>query len=334
MGAADDDATSRSRSARRRAAWSVFLWPLVITAAALVWMLSFLDELPETVVTHWGTGGVADGFTSREAAPWYALIGLVLGWVLGALVIHLARRDAVARRMGVGLAAGTAAFTSGTMAVTLWLQRGPDGTADISSVDIAITLSLVVAMVLGLIAAWSIPGAEADVTTATGPVPADAPRVSLRSGTTSWSGKARPAWGIWVLLVLLPLAFVGLAAFTRTYAFMLVTGGLTVVLVVAFSFFRVQVGEEGLTIRGLLGMPTWRIPLSDVEYAGVTTVSPLRQFGGWGYRLGTDGRVGFIVRKGEALEVTRGDGAAWVITVDDAEGAAGLLNTLAERSRS
>jgi hypothetical protein len=81
-------------------------------------------------------------------------------------------------------------------------------------------------------------------------------------------------------------------------------------------------------------MPTWRIPLSDVKYAGVTTVDPFWQFGGWGYRLGTDGRVGFIVRKGEALEVTRGDGATWVITIDDAGEAAGLLNSLAERSRS
>ncbi|KAB7746236.1 DUF1648 domain-containing protein [Nostocoides sp. F2B08] len=334
MGGANEDAADRSRSARRRAAWAVFLWPLIITATSLVWTFSFLDELPETVVTHWGTGGVADGFTSREAAPWYALIGLVMGWALGALVIHLARRDAMARRLGVGMSAGTAAFVSGTIAVTLWHQRGPDGTADISSVDMAITLSLVVALVLGFIAAWTVPGLEAETTTATGPVPADAPRVNLRGrGTASWSGTARPARGIWLLLVLLPLAFVGLAALTRTYAFMVFSGGLVMVLVVAFSFYRVEIGEEGLAIRGLLGRPMWRIPLSDVEYAGVTTVDPLWQFGGWGYRIGTDGRTGFVVRKGEALEVTRGDGARWLITVDGAEEAAGLLNTLAERVR-
>ena len=123
MAAAGDDGTGRSRSARRRAAWSLFLWPLIITTGALVWTFSFLDELPETVVTHWGTGGVADGFTSREAAPWYALIGLVLGWALGALVVHVARRDAVARRLGVGMAAGTAAFVSGTAG----LSRGQSG---------------------------------------------------------------------------------------------------------------------------------------------------------------------------------------------------------------
>ena len=102
---------------------------------------------------------------------------------------------------------------------------------------------------------------------------------------------------------------------------------------VAFSFFRVDVSDAGLTIQGLLGSPTWRIPLSDVEQAGVTTVDPLWQFGGWGYRIGGDGRTGFVLRKGEALEVTRGDGARWVITVDDAEEAAGLLNSLAERAR-
>lgn len=334
MDGAHDDAADRSRSARRRAAWAVFLWPLIITAAALVWMFSFLDELPDTVVTHWGTGGVADGFTSREAAPWYALIGLVMGWALGGLVIHLARRDAVTRRLGVGMAAGTAAFVSGTMASTLWLQRGSDGSADISGVDIAITFSLVLALVIGFVAAWTVPGAGADRMAATGRVPADAPRADLGRGSTSWSGTARPAWGIWALLALLPLAFIGLGAVTRMYAFTLVIGALTTLLVIGFSFFRVEAGGNGLTIRGLLGQPTWRIPLSDVEYAGVTTVHPLRQFGGWGYRIGTDGRIGFVVRKGEALEVTRGDGARWAITVDGAEEAAGLLNSLAERARN
>lgn len=335
MAPAEDDATDRSRSARRRTRWALFLWPLVITAAALVWTFSFLDELPDTVVTHWGTGGVANGFTSRGAAPLYAFIGLVLGWAMGALVVLLARRDAVARRLGVGMAAGTAAFVSGTMASTLWLQRGAEAAdVDISDVDIALALSLVLALVLGFVAAWTVPGTDAVRTTATGTVPPDAPRADLSRDSTSWSGTARPAWGIWVLLALLPPAFIGLGALTRVYALALVSGALIMLLVIAFSFFRVEVGEDGLTIRGLLGLPTWRMPLSDVEYARVATVDPFRQFGGWGYRIGTEGRTGFVVRKGKALEVIRGDGARWVITVDEAEEAAGLLNRWAERSRT
>lgn len=321
-------------TSRRGAVLAVVLWPAVVTAVALAWTFSFVPELPETVVTHWGTGGVADGFTSREAAPWYALVGLVMGWGMGALILALARHDVVQRRIGVGVAAGTATFVSATMASTLWIQRGATTPADISGVDMAITVSLVVALVLGFVAARTVPGVGAEATAATGPVPVDAPRADLRGQQIpTWTGTARPARGIWVLLVLLPVFFVGLAWVTGMWLFPLVVGGIVAVAVPAFSFFRVAVGPEGLLIRGLLGAPTWRIVLSDIAQATVTEVDPLWQFGGWGYRLGTDGRTGFVLRKGEALEVTRGDGARWVITVDGADEAAGLLNSLAERAR-
>ena len=322
-------------TSRRRAALAVALWPAGVTAFALAWTFSFVDELPETVVTHWGTGGVADGFTSRDSAPWWALVGLVMGWGLGALVLALARHDATQRRIGVGVAAGTATFIAATMATTLWIQRGATDPTEISGVDVAITVSLVVALILGFVAARTVPGAEAEATAATGPVPADAPRADTRGQQSPrWDGTARPARGIWVLLVLLPVLFAGLAWVTGMWLFPLVVGGIVALAVLGFSFFRVAVGPEGLLIRGLLGAPSWRIALSDVVRAEVTEVDPLWQFGGWGYRLGTDGRTGFVLRKGQALEVTRGDGARWVITVDDAEAAAGLLNTLAERSRS
>ena len=322
-------------TARRKAALAVFAWPLVVTGAALAWTFSFLDELPETVVTHWGTGGVPDGFTSREAAPWYALIGLALAWGMGALILALSRKDHLQRRMGVGLAAGTAAFVSGTMASTLWLQRGADATAEIAGVDVAITASLVLALLVGVVAGGTVAGAGADDTVANGALPADVPRAALAgTGPTRWSATARPARGMRVLLWLLPPFFVGLAWVTGMWLFPLVIGVVVVAAAVCFSWFRVVVGPDGLVIGGALGVPTWRIPLSDVAYARVTSVDPLWQFGGWGYRLGADGRTGFVVRKGEGLEVTRGDGARWVVTVDGAEEAAALLNSLAERERA
>lgn len=334
MGTAYDGNPPRSGDARRRAAWAVFLWPLLLTGAALLWAFSFLDELPVTVVTHWGAGGVADGFTSREAAPWYSLIGLVMGWAIGGLVLALARHDATQRRLGVGIAAGTAGFVAGVMTTTLWIQRGTSEPSDISGVDVALTVSILAAVAIGFVAARTVPDVEADSTTAIAPVPADAPRADLRGRSRPrWSGIARPGRGIWVVLALLPMFFVGLMALTGAWIFPVVVGVIVTAVAVAFSFFRVDVSDAGLTIRGLLGSPTWRIPLSDVEQARVTTVDPLWQFGGWGYRLGSDGRTGFVLRRGEALEVTRGDGARWVITVDEAEEAAGLLNSLAEKAR-
>ena len=65
----------------------------------------------------------------------------------------------------------------------------------------------------------------------------------------------------------------------------------------------------------------------------MTTVSPLAEFGGWGYRVGRGGRVGVVLRTGEGLQVERSGGRSFVVTIDDAATGAALLNTLAARSR-
>ena len=104
-------------------------------------------------------------------------------------------------------------------------------------------------------------------------------------------------------------------------------------LMLVLSVFRVTVSAEGLVIRSVMGVPTWRLPLDEVAEARVVTVSPFAEFGGWGYRLGPHGRTGFVTRTGEAIEVERGDGTSWVLTVDDAGEGAALLNSLADRGR-
>jgi hypothetical protein len=81
----------------------------------------------------------------------------------------------------------------------------------------------------------------------------------------------------------------------------------------------------------VLGLPVIRVPLSDIASADVATIDPFGQFGGWGIRYGFGGRVGIILRSGEALEVIRKSGRSIVITVDDAESAAALLGGLIAR---
>lgn len=311
------------------------LWPLVITVAAILFTFSFVDSLPEQVATHWGSGGEADGFTDRERAPWFALLGLVMGWGLGGLVLALGGHDGIHRRLGVGLGAGIAAFISGVMVSTLWIQRGLAEGAAVGPVDTALTVAMAAALLIGVAAAFTVPGRRADDTTATEPVPADAPRAPLPSGgPLRWSGTAQPARAVRLVLLGLPLLFLAIAVLSQLWLFMALMAVLVLGLTLGLTLFRVSVTEdEGLVIRGLLGVPTWRVPLSDVAQARATTVSPFAEFGGWGYRLGLDGRTGFVVRAGEALEVTRGDGSRWVVTVDDAERAAGLLNALADRTR-
>jgi hypothetical protein len=95
----------------------------------------------------------------------------------------------------------------------------------------------------------------------------------------------------------------------------------------------VWVDRRGLTVRSPLGWPAVVIPLEDIAAVGVVEISPLRDYGGWGWRLGRRGRPGAVFRAGPALEVTRGDGRRFVVTVDGAGEAAALLTTLTDRVR-
>ncbi|MBD3752872.1 MAG: hypothetical protein IE935_10685 [Micrococcales bacterium] len=49
-------------------------------------------------------------------------------------------------------------------------------------------------------------------------------------------------------------------------------------------------------------------------------------------RFAIDGRRGVVLRRGEALEVTRRSGRVFVVTVDDASTASALLIALRQRA--
>ena len=89
----------------------------------------------------------------------------------------------------------------------------------------------------------------------------------------------------------------------------------------------------GLTVRLLIRRPRIQVPLDEIIEAEVVTVRPIAEFGGWGLRIGAAGRAGVVLRSGPALQVTRTSGRAFVVTVDDAQTGAALLNTLAARAR-
>ncbi len=105
-----------------------------------------------------------------------------------------------------------------------------------------------------------------------------------------------------------------------------------VLLVVALAFtggWRVSAGPTGLTVRGLFGLPVFRVRANDISAVAAIGVDPIPDFAGWGIRgvLGRDGhwRTGIIVRAGHAIQVTRRSGKQFVVTVDDAATGAAVL---------
>ncbi len=112
---------------------------------------------------------------------------------------------------------------------------------------------------------------------------------------------------------------------------MLLLAGIAVVLVIVVAAtvaFHVRVDDTGFTVRSVLGIPRFRVPLAEVATAAKVEVNPMGEFGGWGMRLGADRRFGIILRAGEAIEVARTNGKRLVVTVDDAGTGAGLLEAL------
>jgi hypothetical protein len=94
---------------------------------------------------------------------------------------------------------------------------------------------------------------------------------------------------------------------------------------------QLAIDYSGIGLRGKARNLPAPIHLVDVRSAEVVSVSALRDFGGWGMVTAPDGRQGWITRSGEAIVVHRHTKPDFVVTVDGADEAASVLNTLVAR---
>lgn len=305
--------------------------PVLVGVVGVLVLLAIRSELPDPVATHWDRGG-PDGFTARAGVLPLVLLGPVLGALVGGLIAALTRGEPAGRRIAAGTATGVAGFVTLVLVGSLWRQRGLADAAAAPGVGGVLVVALLVGLLLGVATAALVPGDPPGRAVATGPVPGARP---LRPGQpitwSAWTAASAGALGVFALALVPSLV---LAAIGVVPAFLLLVAALVALMAVATLAARVGVDERGLTVRSPLGWPTWRVPLAEVAAADVVDVHPLRDFGGWGYRIGHGGRSGVVLRRGPGLEVTRGDGRRFVVTVDGAAEAAALLLALTARSRA
>ncbi|QTE30310.1 hypothetical protein [Pengzhenrongella sicca] len=300
---------------------------LLLAAGALIW--SWSGQLPSPVAAHWGPDGVdrtseslTGLFVGGLGAP--AALSLLLS---GAAV--LGGPPAGTRRMAAATSVWLAAFVGGLLAVLVWSQRGlvdaHDGQVPIGGLALVAAGSIA----LALAAAVLTPADPAQPPAP--PIPADARRAVVRADErVVWTGSVRSvatdelavAWAVLTILATLVSAQPAVLALL----------GIPVLLVL-LGRWRVTVDRTGLWARGMLGVPRTGIALDEVVRADVTTVRPLRDFGGFGVRSDLHGRYGLVLRKGEAIAVQRPGGGVFVVTVDGAGEGVALLNALAERGR-
>jgi len=104
----------------------------------------------------------------------------------------------------------------------------------------------------------------------------------------------------------------------------------------AFTSVRVSVDATGMRVAyGWLRWPSTRIGIDAIRQATAIDVRP-SAWGGWGYRgsLRLNRRAAVVVRAGEGLRLDLRGGRVFLVTVDGAVNAAGLLNdTLRESGR-
>lgn len=318
----------------RRRAWLLgVLVPVLVTAAAWVVVARLVPRLPEEVAVHWGPSGVdRTGSVGELLVPMAVISGVSLV-VLAALSV-LTGRQALNRRMVLGLATGFSVMFAGMTLASVVPQVDAASAADAGSPDGWFAVTIVVALALGT-AAGALAGADPALP-ATGAVADGAPTAELPEGQRAVWVRGVAGLGTtvtWVVVAAGAVAGVVLWLFADTVLPLVITLPV-LVLVLTMTTWQVQVDARGLTARGTFGWPRLQVPAGEVERADVTTVNPFPEFGGWGLRTNVSGTVGVVIRAGEAIAVERSGGRHLVVTVDDAATGAALLNTYAARART
>ncbi len=314
----------------------VLVLPLAMVATGVILLLSWLPELPETVAVHWGPNG-ADGFAPAWTVP--TMLTAVGG---GIAVLFTAVVAGAATRRGERnirlLATVTLAVVTLLTVVLTWstgMQRGIEFGDAVPGVIGPLLGGLVAAALAAVVAALILPrtiAVERESAPAAAPaeLPATARTAWMRTASAS-PGSVVVAIGALLLVTVAVVAAISVA--TPVVWPVAVVPALLVILLLFTLRMRVRVDERGVQVRGLLGVPRITVPLDRITSAAVVDVSPLADFGGWGFRY-APGRSGVVLRAGEALEVRRDDDSALIVTVDDAASAASVLAALVERARA
>ncbi|MFC9517422.1 DUF1648 domain-containing protein [Nocardiaceae bacterium NPDC056970] len=311
------------------------LVPAVAAAGSTAVLAAWSGDLPDPVAVHFGPGGVADGFASSSTAQWSPMLGFAFAVLLGGILLLLTRRDVRAARLGAAIASGTGTAVAVLPVGMLESQRGLADAAEASFGGWWLVPTVLVGIVAAVVGSALL--GRRDPVAAVAAPPSDAARMDLAdTETVAWTGTASmPRW-LGVVLALVPIVIVVSAVWmaSEDAVPMLLVAAVVGALLMGFALapVHVVVDGRGLETRYVLTGGRRRIPLDEIARADVVKIGLINRYGGIGYRVGPDG-VGLLVRPGEALRVTRGDGSKFTVTVDGADQAAAVLNSLAARGR-
>lgn len=306
--------------------------PALTLAAGVVPLLAWRDRLPDPMATHFTLSGNPNGSMSVSAFLTLITIMVVLA-VSCQSIVALRSRSLKAQRASTfawigGFLAGLGA-ASGLLLVFVQL--------DVSRWQAAsfpwwLAIAMVVpALLFGLVSA------RLAAKLAAHPDRPDLGEVpTLRLGSEEralWTERLRSTGFTWAAGAALVAAAAGVVV-TRWW--LVVPCAVLGVAFSAFSKIVVSVDCTGLTVAyGSLGWPQTHVATHRIEQAAVIDVHP-GDWGGWGYRgsLKLMRRAAVVVRSGPGMRLDLHDGSVFVVTVDNPDDGAALLNAEVRRPES
>ena len=310
----------------------VILWG-ISTALQMMW----IPRLPDPIAVHWGISGKPDGYGTMWT-PFIATLvcALVLPCLMALQALKGVRRGDIGPtyRFAAAASSGLSAFFAMLFAWTTGMQADINSWRDSPSVLPALAAALVFAVVVG-IGGWIIQPAVTEHAARYRKVE---PITLRRDERVAWIASTTMS-RVSMTMLLVVLAGLGISAVaawmigTESTAWLLTgTAVLVAVLSGTMTTFPVHVDKTGLVVHSVAGLPKFRVPLAQISDVAVTDVNPLGEFGGVGIRK-VPGKLGVILRAGEALVVTRTNGQQFMVTVDGAASAAELLEALVRREK-
>lgn len=291
-------------------------WGAAWVVVSVVLYAIALPELSDRVAIHWDSSGIADVSAPTWAIPVAAAAIVLLGYAVSS-VFSVSSEPSMEGFALVGMSGGLATaialvVTTLNAGVPEWSEAPAIGTTGIVILFALPTLGLGVGAILGR--SWypikSIPRRVTEM-------------IEVEPGErVSWVGRARVR-GIALVVFGLAVLLLFLRPGLPLWVFVLIAG-----VGVVFSQVEAQVTNDGMRVR-LGGIPIRTFPLDRISSARAISVEP-DAYGGSGWRT-TPGQSALILRGGEAMAITLRDGSQFVITVDDAETGAALLNGLLDR---
>jgi hypothetical protein len=92
------------------------------------------------------------------------------------------------------------------------------------------------------------------------------------------------------------------------------------IAILALIFINFEVKADRQTLSFKFGFFGKELPLDDISAIRVTNVNALKDFMGYGVRLGPDGTIGYILRGGAGFRVETTKGKSYVVTIPEPEG--------------